>query len=89
MLLQRTITLLLVILTTTIGLSNPPRFIDFEDEGINYTTNKITYLFKERLGLRTPEDELREYQSETDDLGYTTKKYQQYYKNIKVEFAII
>ena len=51
-----------------------------------YTANQKDLLFKEHLNTRN-EDKIVFVKSETDRLGFTHERYQQYYKNIKVDFA--
>ncbi|VAW24943.1 Zinc metalloproteinase precursor / aureolysin, partial [hydrothermal vent metagenome] len=51
-----------------------------------YRANQKDLLFKEHLNKRS-EDKIIFVKSESDRLGFTHEKYQQYYKNIKVDFA--
>jgi Zn-dependent metalloprotease/chitodextrinase len=51
-----------------------------------YKTNQKQLLFKEQLNLKT-KDKLIFTKSEKDKLGFTHEKYQQYYNNVKVDFA--
>ena len=61
-----------------------PRFIR-ENSGSN--RNQARSVFQKHFNLRA-EDDLRSEKSETDELGFTHDKYQQYYKGIKVEGAV-
>ncbi len=51
------------------------------------TSNNPMVILKQYLSL-TAEDEFRVIKNTTDDLGYDHYKYQQYYKGVKVDFAI-
>ncbi|WP_457617970.1 GEVED domain-containing protein [Lutibacter sp.] len=51
-----------------------------------YRANQKDLLFKEHLNKRS-EDKIIFVKRESDRLGFTHEKYQQYYKNIKVDFA--
>jgi len=44
--------------------------------------------YKSAFGL-TANDKMENFKTETDPLGYSTYRFQQYYKNIKVEFATV
>ncbi|MDX1830118.1 MAG: M4 family metallopeptidase [Lutibacter sp.] len=51
-----------------------------------YKTDQKQLLFKEQLNLK-PKDKLIFAKSEKDKLGFTHEKYQQFYNNVKVDFA--
>lgn len=61
-----------------------PRFIR-ESSGSN--RNQARSVFQKHFSLRA-EDDLKSDKSETDELGFTHDKYQQYYKGVKVEGAV-
>lgn len=51
---------------------------------IQVTADQIVTFYKKELGL-TSDDELRFVRAETDEYGYTHLRFQQFYKNVKVE----
>ncbi len=59
----------------------------FEKETQKRTRDNARGVFQQRFEMQT-EDELRGDKSENDQIGYTHDKYQQYYKNVKVEGAV-
>lgn len=61
-----------------------PKFILFEET--NYKSGMDASIFKEHLKL-TSDDEFKLISESEDELGETLKKYQQYYKGVKVEYG--
>ncbi len=63
--------------------SGAPGFIDYGQRGTISDQNALPVL-REVLNAG-PNDDLQPYRSETDKLGFTHQRFQQYYHNIKVE----
>ncbi|MEZ4941741.1 MAG: M4 family metallopeptidase [Saprospiraceae bacterium] len=55
-------------------------------ENVNLTATELVQLHLRDLGLG-PNDELRRYRTDTDDLGFTHYRYQQYHRSVPVDGA--
>lgn len=64
-----------------------PRFVIFREGGKHYDAKEATKALREQLQLSQDEQVIR-VKVETDDLGFTHEKYQQYYRGVKVEHAL-
>jgi Zn-dependent metalloprotease len=62
-------------------------FPRFQNEDSRTPRNNVDASFKKNLEMQS-DDELRPHRSETDQLGFVHEKFQQFYKNVKVEGAI-
>ena len=62
-------------------------FPRFEKETQKRTRDNARGVFQQKFEMQT-EDDLRGDKSEKDQIGFTHDKYQQYYKNVKVEGAV-
>ena len=67
------------------GSNGRPSMIIF-NESANYSPGQSKQIFKQHLKL-SQQDDYKKIKSENDRVGYVHEKYQQYYKNIKVEFG--
>jgi bacillolysin len=70
---------------TQINAANgTPAFIEFNPKSNLYRLEQADQALKLHLNLN-PEDELKKFKEETDNLGFTHQRYNQFYKGVKVE----
>ncbi len=63
-----------------------PAFLKSSKDASKYNISQSKQFFQEALQLEASDD-LKEIKATNDNLGFTHKKFQQYHKGIKVEFA--
>ena len=68
-----------------LGQDGQPTLIEFR-AGARPTSNDGAFVLREQLGLGTDE-QMRAARLETDQLGFSHQKFDQYYKGVKVEHA--
>ena len=65
--------------------NNTPKFLKFENT-LSYSKANEQTIFNKYLNLSS-EDKLVKIKDQTDKLGVKTISYQQYYKNVKLEYG--
>jgi len=69
------------------NVKHPPSLMVF-NESQSYTLQSSSQIFKEVLKI-SPETSFTQLKQETDQVGFTHQKLQQYYKGVKVEFGSV
>lgn len=67
------------------GANGKPAFVEFH-QGAGGNSGQVREILNNYLELSS-EDELREIKAETDGAGFTHKRFQQYYRGVKVEYG--